>query len=70
MWRKARKTPPLLAPAGDAAAMKAQLNRVQRQAGTMPNEVEALCPKPHLLPGEGIDHYHAVQAAIFRDIDP
>ncbi|UWU67611.1 hypothetical protein [Bradyrhizobium sp. NC92] len=36
----------------------------------LPSEFEALCPPPQLLPGENIDHYHAVQAAIFRDIDP
>lgn len=36
----------------------------------LPSEFEALCPPPQLLPGESIDHYHAVQAAIFRDIDP
>lgn len=36
----------------------------------LPSEFEALCPPPQLLPGENIDHYHAVQAAIFRDIAP
>ncbi|MGL3111419.1 hypothetical protein [Bradyrhizobium sp. BR 1432] len=36
----------------------------------MPSQFEALCPPPQLLPGENIDHYHAVQAAIFRDLDP
>lgn len=36
----------------------------------MPSQFEALCPPPQLLPGENIDHYHAVQAAIFRDIEP
>ncbi|WP_342733588.1 hypothetical protein [Bradyrhizobium sp. B117] len=50
--------------------MNAQFNRLQRPATTMPSEVEALCPPPHLLPGESIDRYHAVQAAIFQDINP
>ncbi|WP_244611936.1 hypothetical protein [Bradyrhizobium amphicarpaeae] len=36
----------------------------------MPSEFEALCPSPQLLPGESIDQYHALQAAIFRDLDP
>lgn len=39
-------------------------------ASILPPQFEALCPPPQLLPGENIDHYHAVQAAIFRDIDP
>ncbi|WP_247367163.1 hypothetical protein [Bradyrhizobium sp. 18] len=41
-----------------------------QSAIVLPSEFEALCPPPQLLPGENIDHYHAVQAAIFRDIDP
>lgn len=41
-----------------------------QSASVLPPQFEALCPPPHLLPGENIDHYHAVQAAIFRDIDP
>lgn len=36
----------------------------------LPPQFEALCPPPQLLPGENIDHYRALQAAIFRDIDP
>ncbi|WP_247816970.1 hypothetical protein [Bradyrhizobium sp. 40] len=36
----------------------------------MPPQFEALCPPPQLLPGENIDHYYAVQAAIFCDINP
>ncbi|WP_407118331.1 hypothetical protein [Bradyrhizobium sp. LMG 9283] len=36
----------------------------------LPPQFEALCPPPQLLPGENIDHYHALQAAIFRDINP
>lgn len=39
-------------------------------ASILPSQFEALCPPPQLLPGENIDHYHAVQAAIFRDIEP
>ncbi|WP_225151731.1 hypothetical protein [Bradyrhizobium sp. NBAIM08] len=39
-------------------------------AGALPSEFEALCPPPQLLPGENIDHYQAIQAAIFRDLDP
>ena len=27
-------------------------------------------PPPQLLPGENIDHYHTLQAAIFRDLAP
>ena len=41
-----------------------------QSAIVMPSEFEALCPPPHLLPGENIDTYHAVQTAIFRDIGP
>lgn len=33
-------------------------------------EFQALCPAPQLLPGESIDHYRALQAAIFQDIAP
>ncbi|WP_247356335.1 hypothetical protein [Bradyrhizobium sp. 160] len=36
----------------------------------LPPHLEALCPPPQLLAGENIDHYHALQAAIFRDINP
>lgn len=39
-------------------------------ASVLPPQFEALCPPPQLLPGENLDHYHSVQAAIFRDIDP
>lgn len=39
-------------------------------ASVLPPQFEALCPPPQLLPGESSDHYHALQAAIFRDIDP
>ncbi|QOZ75361.1 hypothetical protein XH83_07855 [Bradyrhizobium sp. CCBAU 53351] len=41
-----------------------------RFASALPSEFEALCPPPQLLPGENIDHYHAIQAAIFRDLAP
>lgn len=39
-------------------------------ARVLPPQFEALCPPPQLLPGENADHYHAIQTAIFRDIDP
>lgn len=39
-------------------------------ASILPSQFQALCPPSQLLPGENIDHYHAVQAAIFGDIEP
>ena len=36
----------------------------------LPPQFEALCSAPQLLPGEKIDHYQALQAVIFRDLDP
>ncbi|WP_446481674.1 hypothetical protein [Bradyrhizobium sp. CAR08] len=36
----------------------------------MQSEFETLCPLHQLLPGENIDQYHALQAAIFRDLGP
>lgn len=39
-------------------------------AMALPIEFQALCPTPQLLPGESLNHYHAIQVAIFRDIDP
>ncbi|WP_245269350.1 hypothetical protein [Bradyrhizobium japonicum] len=42
----------------------------QQFARGVPSEFEALCPPPQLLPGENIDDYHAIQAAIFRDLAP
>ena len=50
--------------------MKAQLSVLQGHAVTMPIEIEALCPPPQLLPGESIERYRSVQAAIFQDINP
>ncbi|WP_247325238.1 hypothetical protein [Bradyrhizobium sp. 141] len=51
--------------------MNGPVSLPQPQSGSVvPSEFEALCPPPQLLPGENIDHYHAVQAAIFRDIAP
>ncbi|MBR1090618.1 hypothetical protein JQ621_24390 [Bradyrhizobium manausense] len=35
-----------------------------------PLEFEVLCPPPQLLPGESLDRYRALQAAIFQDIAP
>ncbi|MGY4434496.1 hypothetical protein ACVWWO_006973 [Bradyrhizobium sp. F1.13.1] len=51
--------------------MNGPVSLPQSQAASLlPPQFEALCPPPQLLPGESINHYHAVQAAIFRDIDP
>ncbi|WP_375159488.1 hypothetical protein [Bradyrhizobium sp. RDT46] len=44
--------------------------RKPHRASILPPQYEALCPPPQLLPGENIDHYQALQAAIFRDLDP
>ncbi|SCB43270.1 hypothetical protein GA0061099_1007238 [Bradyrhizobium yuanmingense] len=41
-----------------------------QQTSVLPPQFEALCPPPQLLPGENIDHYQALQAVIFRDLDP
>lgn len=41
-----------------------------QSASALPRQFEALCPPPQLLPGENIDHYRALQAAIFRDVGP
>lgn len=51
--------------------MNGPLNLRQPQsASVLPPQFEALCPPPQLLPGENIDHYQALQAVIFRDLDP
>ncbi|MGY4462154.1 hypothetical protein [Bradyrhizobium sp. LB13.1] len=51
--------------------MNAELDRLQTHTVTaMPTEIEALRPPPQLLPGESIDHYHGLQAAVLRDINP
>ncbi|MCP3391775.1 hypothetical protein NLM27_23570 [Bradyrhizobium sp. CCGB12] len=39
-------------------------------ASVLPSQFEALCPPPQLLPGENINHYHALQGAIFSDLEP
>ncbi|RXH03658.1 hypothetical protein EAS56_37910 [Bradyrhizobium guangzhouense] len=36
----------------------------------LPVEFQALCLPPQLLPGEHQGHYNALQAAIFRDLQP
>ncbi|WP_375780247.1 hypothetical protein ACE103_16260 [Bradyrhizobium sp. ma5] len=36
----------------------------------LPVEFEVLAPPPLLLPGERLDHYHALRAAIFADLAP
>lgn len=41
-----------------------------QQTSVLPPQFEALCPPPQLLPGEDVDRYQAVQAAIFHDLDP
>ncbi|MET4290115.1 hypothetical protein ABIB06_000264 [Bradyrhizobium sp. LB8.2] len=51
--------------------MNVPVGSIQPHLGSIvPSEFEALCPPPELLPGESINQYHAVQAAIFRDIGP
>lgn len=51
--------------------MNAPIDRPRPQSlAALPPQFEALCPQPHLLPGENIDHYRALQVAIFRDINP
>ncbi|WP_245269528.1 hypothetical protein [Bradyrhizobium japonicum] len=44
--------------------------RKSQPASVLPPQFEALCFPPLLLPGENIDHYQALQALIFRDLDP
>ncbi|WP_247557838.1 hypothetical protein [Bradyrhizobium sp. 138] len=41
-----------------------------QSASALPPQFEALRPPPQLLSGENIDHYHALQAAILRDVNP
>ncbi|MCA1436180.1 hypothetical protein I6F33_24785 [Bradyrhizobium sp. BRP20] len=41
-----------------------------QQTSVLPPQFEALCPPPQLLPGEDVEHYHAIQATIFRDLSP
>ncbi len=50
--------------------MNGPFNAPAPTASAIPIEFQALCPAPQLLPGESIDHYRAVQAAIFQDIAP
>lgn len=51
--------------------MNADLDRLQTHTVTaLPTEIEAMRPPPQLLPGESIDHYHGLQAAVLRDINP
>jgi hypothetical protein len=42
----------------------------QLAAAALPVELEVLAPPPLLLPGENLDHYHALRQAIFEDIAP
>ncbi|TFV71246.1 hypothetical protein E4K64_27950 [Bradyrhizobium frederickii] len=39
-------------------------------ATALPAEFAALAPPPLLLPGEHLDHYHALRQAIFADLAP
>ncbi|BBO03834.1 MULTISPECIES: hypothetical protein [Bradyrhizobium] len=39
-------------------------------ATALPVELEALAPPPLLLPGEQLEHYQALQQAIFADLAP
>ncbi|MGY3590496.1 hypothetical protein ACVIGB_009921 [Bradyrhizobium sp. USDA 4341] len=39
-------------------------------AAMPPVEFEVLAPPPLLLPGERLDHYHALRQAIFADLAP
>ncbi|MCJ9734179.1 hypothetical protein [Bradyrhizobium sp. PRIMUS42] len=39
-------------------------------ATAVPVEFEALAPPPRLLPGEQLEHYHALRQAIFADLAP
>lgn len=51
--------------------MNAPFDSGQPQTVTdVPIEFDALYPAPQLLPGESLDHYRALQAAIFQDIAP
>lgn len=45
-------------------------SRPSQAVTALPIEFEALRPAPQLLPGESLDHYQALQAAIFQDIAP
>ncbi|MCK1680523.1 hypothetical protein IVA87_14065 [Bradyrhizobium sp. 147] len=51
--------------------MNGPVNLPQAQsASALPSQLEALCPPLQLLPGEDIDHYHALQGAIFGELAP
>lgn len=39
-------------------------------ATALPAEFEVLAPPPLLLPGENLEHYHALRQAIFADLAP
>jgi len=45
-------------------------NAQQLTITAMPVELEVLAPPPLLLPGESLDHYHALRQAIFADLVP
>jgi len=50
--------------------MNAPTDHPLAQNVSLPPSFQALCPPPQLLPGESIDHYQALQAAIFQDLAP
>lgn len=51
--------------------MNGPVNLPQPQsASLLQPQFAALCPTPQLLPRENIEHYLALQAVIFRDLDP
>ncbi len=37
---------------------------------SVPDGFDAFCPAPLLLPGENLEHYRALQSALFNDIAP
>src|SRR4051812_37409093 len=68
-WSK-RRCAEITSGVGGARLMNAPVLTQQQPVSVLPSEFEALCPPPQLLPGENIDQYHALQAAIFLDLDP
>ncbi|TYO62044.1 hypothetical protein FXV83_35000 [Bradyrhizobium hipponense] len=44
--------------------------RNSKPVSVLPPQFEALCHPPLLLPGENINHYQALQAVVFRGLDP
>lgn len=42
----------------------------QLTSTALPTEFDVLAPTPKLLPGESLDHYHALRQAIFAELAP